>query len=209
MKNILLFVALISIFFSCSQATIDEPLINLTVNAEFVNDSYIRFIDPVPAGVLPEWDLKGSKLEVKVSKNLTSNPYNLKLTITPPPGKNGEKPPVLTYISDFDRKIVEGDRYRLITTIILHGNAAFIPGQTGGKIEYYGTNDKYYSNGIGLGSELEITIASLGETVATNSNQKLVLSGFFSKDDNNDKKIVIGEFSITIEGNNIIDTRVF
>ncbi|MBG7612822.1 hypothetical protein IU405_11250 [Polaribacter sp. BAL334] len=135
---------------------------------------------------------------------MTSNPYNLKLSLTADTTKTNS--PVLTYISDFDRKIVEGDRYRLITTIILHGNAAFIPGQTGGKIEY---NGKSNSNGIALGSELEITIASLGNTVVNDSSQYLVLTGFFSKDNNNGANIEIGNFSIIIEGNNIINTGVF
>ena len=145
MKNTLLFITLISIFFfSCSQTTIDETPINFTVNAKIKGS--IIFTDKIAdsLNVKKVWILdENSKLEVKVSKNLTSNPYNLKLTITADTTKTNS--PVLTYISDFDRKIIEGDRYRVITTIILHGNSAFIPGQTGGKIEYYGTNNKYYS----------------------------------------------------------------
>lgn len=135
MKNIFILITLISIFFfSCSPKTSEESPTNLTVNAtitgkiQFVNDSIANL-----AGK-SEWILgEQSKLEVKVSKNLTSNPFNLKLTLTA--DSTNLNSPVLTYISDFDRKIVDGDRYRLITTIILHGNAAFIPGQNGGKIE--------------------------------------------------------------------------
>lgn len=205
MKKIFLLLVLLSIFlFSCTQTSIDETPINLTVNAKIKGS--IIFTDKIAdsLNVKKEWILgENSKLEVKVSKNLTSNPYNLKLTITA--DNTNPNSPVLTYISDFDRKIVEGDRYRLITTIILHGNAAFIPGQTGGKIEYNRIN----SNGIALGSELEITIASLGNTVVNDSSQYLVLSGFFSEDNNNGANIEIGNFSIIIEGNNIINTGVF
>lgn len=205
MKNIFLFLILLSIFlFSCSQTTSDETPINLTVNAKITGS--IKFVNDSIANLAgkSEWILgDNSKLEVKVSKNLTSNPYNLKLLLTA--DTTNPNSPVLTYISDFDRKIIEGDRYRLITTIILHGNAAFIPGQTGGKIEYNRIN----SNGIALGSELEITIASLGNTVVNDSSQYLVLSGFFSEDNNNGANIEIGNFSIIIEGNNIINTGVF
>lgn len=206
MKNIYLFLILLSIFlFSCSQTTSDESPINLTVNAKITGTIKFTDLDVLNTGVKPEWILGDhSKLEVKVSKNLTSNPYNLKLTLTA--DSTNPDSPVLTYISDFDRKIIEGDRYRLITTIILHGNAAFIPGQTGGKIEY---NNKTNSNGIALGSELEITIAALGNSVVNDSSQYLVLSGFFSKDNNNGANLEIGNFSIIIEGNNIIDTGVF
>ncbi len=205
MKNILLFLVILSIFLiSCSQTTSDENPIDISVNAKITGT--IRFVNDSIANLAgkSEWILGDhSKLEVKVSKNLTSNPYNLKLTLTA--DTTNPNSPILTYISDFDRKIVEGDRYRLITTIILHGNTAFIPGQTGGKIEYNRVN----SNGIALGSELEITIASLGSTVVNDSSQYLVLTGFFSEDNNNGANKEIGNFSIIIEGNNIINTGVF
>lgn len=207
MKNIILSITLISVFFyTCTPiTTTEEPFNSFTVNATITGK--IKFVNDTIANLAgkSEWLLGDqSKLDVKIFRNLNVNPYNLKLTLTA--DSTDLNSPVLYYISDFDRKIVEGNRYRLITTMILDGNTAFIPGRTGGKIEY---NDKKNSNGIGLGSELEITIASPGKTLVNDSSQYLVLTGFFSKDDNQGANTEIGNFSIIIEGNNIIDTGFF
>ena len=96
----------------------------------------------------------------------------------------------------------------VVAPSVLFANTTTSPSQIQGdiKIEY---NGKSNSNGIALGSELEITIASLGNTVVNDSSQYLVLTGFFSKDNNNGANIEIGNFSIIIEGNNIINTGVF
>lgn len=151
------------------------------------------------------WTLgENSKLQLCVSKNLTLNPYNLKMTITV--DENDPTAPIIYFSSDFDRKIVEGDKYRLMTTIILNGDNQVIAGQTGGKIGIF-ANQYYF--GMGLGSELEITVGNEGETVVEGSQQLLNFTGFFVEDDNNLSTQSIGTFSIQIDGNNIINTSIF
>lgn len=151
------------------------------------------------------WSLDDkSELEIKVSKNLTSNPYNLKLTLRV--NKEDRNAPVLTFISDFDRKIIKGDRYRLITTLILFGSSSYIPGNTGGQIALDSSIGTY---GFGFGTELEINIADEGSTIFNNNSQFLVLSGTFVYDNNRYSSLEVGNFNIRIDGNNIIDTTIF
>ena len=155
MKNSLLILLFLFIVLSCSDNTTQQViLIDNVFNADItgtVNYTNETEANKNKIGIDDrEWILSehNSELEIKVSKNLTSNPYNLKLTIYI--DKNNPEAPVLNFISDFDRKITAGDRFRLITSIILQGSTSFIPGTTGGQIFYNSTIDPY---GFGFGSE--------------------------------------------------------
>lgn len=211
MKNSLLILLFLFIVLSCSDNTTQQViLIDNVFNADItgtVNYTNETEANKNKIGIDDrEWILSehNSELEIKVSKNLTSNPYNLKLTIYI--DKNNPEAPVLNFISDFDRKITAGDRFRLITSIILQGSTSFIPGTTGGQIFYNSTIDPY---GFGFGSELEINIAEKGSTIKNDSAQEVILSGTFVFDNNNGSGNEIGTFNINILGNNIIDTSLF
>lgn len=207
MKKTFLIILFSSFIISCSNNTTDEIPIDNTVTANITGTvDFTLDTLAVSKNITKKlWDLnENSKLEVKVSKNLTSNPYNLKLTLTV--DETNPNAPVLFFISDFDRKIIPGDRYRLITTLVLFGNTTFIPGNTGGQITYL---DPIGSYGFGFGSELEITIANEGATLLNNSSQILTLSGTFVYDNNNLSGLEVGKFNVVIDGNNIVDTSVF
>jgi|KNS10NT17metaT_FD_contig_31_180608_length_2024_multi_12_in_0_out_0_2 hypothetical protein len=208
MKKLLFLLVIVFFITSCSEDNTPEIVpIDNSFNANI--SGTIKYTNDSEASKnninIREWVLnEDSKVEVKISKNLTSNPYNIKLTINV--DENNPEAPVLNFISDFDRKIIAGDRFRLITSIILHGSASFIPGTTGGQILYNNTLSPY---GFGFGSELEINIASTGNTILNDSAQYIILSGTFVFDNNNGSGIEIGTFEIYIDGNNIIDTSIF
>jgi hypothetical protein len=207
MKNITyLLLASFFVFFSC-QPSEDEELLDQD-NSVIANISgTIEFTGVgLPEGTGSQTWVLGdySTLEICITKNLTLNPYNLKYTLTV--DENDITAPILYFSSDFDRKIVPGDRYRLMTTIILDSDNQIIAGQTGGKVSLF---NHQYNYGMGLGSELEITIANDGESVINGSSQLLNITGFFVQDANNLSTQAIGTFSIQIDGNNIIDTSLF
>lgn len=208
MKKIIFFLILIvSISVACSNSTSEDIIIETTVTANLSGSiEYTLDTLAISKNVNPRvWTIgKKSKLDVKVSKNLTSNPYNIKLTLKV--DESNPKAPVLSFISDFDRKITPGDRYRLITTAILSGSTSFIPGNTGGQIFYDNSIGSY---GFGFGSELEITIAKQGATIIDNSAQFLILSGTFVYDNNNKSSLEVGRFNVVIDGNNIVNTSIF
>lgn len=207
MKKIYLLIAIIVIGFACSSDEEITSLVDSTVTANLEGE--IRFTNDTVRAQTPlinnQWILgENSKLEVKVSKNLTSNPYNLKLSIVV--DTTNVNSPTISFISDFDRRIVPGDRYRLISTLNLFGTTSFVQGNTGGQIKFAEIDNAY---GFEIGSELEITIANEGSSIINSSSQFLVLSGNFTFDNNKNAGVKVGDFNIRIDGNNIIDTSVF
>ena len=208
MRKYLFFIVILSVLvYSCSETEPEVSLIDNTITANlegeirFTNDT-VRVQNNLNQD---NWTLGiNSKLEVKVSKNLTSNPFNLKLTIDT--DTTDATSPKLSFISDFDRKIIPGDRYRLISTLNLFGSTSFVQGNTGGQIKFNEVKEAY---GFEIGSELEINIASEGNTIIGNSSQYLVLSGNFTFDNNANAGLKVGDFNIRIDGNNIVDTSVF
>jgi hypothetical protein len=211
LRKIILF-AFVAIVYACQPEEPDTTILDDTVSSnlsgylEFTNDSIATNIvgrPPIPLD--NRWVIgDSSKLELKISKNLTSNPYNLKLIITT--DKNDPNSPVINFTADFDRKIIPGSTYRLITNFILFGNNSFVPGTTGGEIEF---NNNIGTFGFDFGTELEINIASSGQTYDGVNTQILVLNGECVFDNNKYSELKIGEFNIVIEGNKIIDTAIF
>lgn len=208
MKKVFFLLIIVIIAISCSDNEVVETVIEkekvwrkISGTVEITLDSIIK-----NSTIKKTWEINADSIELKIAKNLTSNPYNLNLKIKNL-DKDDSNSPEITFISDFDRKIIPGDRYRLITSIVLFGNTTFIPGTTGGQIKY---KDGTGSYGFGFGSELEILIANEGEVIKDlESSQLLILSGTFVYDNNNLSTLEVGSFEIRIEGDNLIDTDVF
>lgn len=206
MKKIFIkIISIFLIFISCSPSETEDDIIDTTITANLQGN--IRITNDVDNAFSNKssWTLgENSELSVKVSKNLTSNPYNLKLSIIV--DTTDSNSPTLSFISDFDRKIIPGDRYRLISTLNLFGSTSFVQGNTGGQIKFVEVDTAY---GFQIGSELEVTIASEGNTIINESAQYLVLSGNFTQDNNSNANVKVGDFYIRIDGNNIVDTTIF
>jgi|GEM_PF-2880140 len=137
------------------------------------------------------------------SKNLTSSPYKLEITIRVNDDPNS---PIIKFISDFDRKIIPGNRYKIFTTLNLFGITSFVPGNTGGQVIFNKTSDIL---GFSVGSECTIVIAEQGGFAINNSSQSFHLKGTFTLDNTANIDKEIGEFVIAFDGDNIFDLSFF
>ena len=61
--------------------------------------------------------------KISLTRDLTSSPYKLELTIKV---NDDAQSPSIKFISDFDRKITSGNRYKIVTTLNLFGDNSFI-----------------------------------------------------------------------------------
>ena len=207
MKKILSLVLFSFFFISCGDETTTEipPEIKeatISGTLEITNQKIINDFNLTKTN----WAFdENSEVEIKISKNLTSFPYNLRLDLKV--DANDANSPTISFISDFERKILPGNRYRLIATAIFFDSVTFIPGSTGGQAKFFNIPTAY---GFSIGSELEITIANTGSTLAGgNGSQRLILSGNFPEDQNQGAGNIVGVFNITIEGDNLVDLTVF
>ena len=206
MKKLFSLLIISTLLISCSEQTttqtepdIKEATISGTL--EIINQQIINQYNLTKTN----WEFdENSEVEIKIAKNLTSFPYNLRLSLKV--DANDANSPTISFISDFERKILSGSTYRLIATAIFFDSVTFIPGSTGGQAKFFNIPTAY---GFSIGSELEITIASTGNTLGPNGSQQLILSGNFPLDQNNGAGTIVGVFNITIEGDNLVDLTVF
>lgn len=208
MKKSLFFFFLLILFNRCtdsnSENILPTPTLELNNISGFLTITDQQFANSIGlSGSSKTWTLESAKVKSLLSRNLTSSPYKLELTINI---NDDSQSPTIKFISDFDRKIAAGNRYKILTSLNLFGDNSFIPGNTGGQVSFM---DKTKSYGFSIGTECEIVIAEEDSVPAGGSTQFISLEGTFTLDNTANIDRVIGSFEIQFEGNNIIDLSFF